>query len=958
MSNSPRANLLVVDDEPHTRLALRELLHAPDRNVVLAGSGEEALRRLLNDDFALILLDVRMPGMDGFETATLIRGRRRSQHTPIIFLTGAHEDLRSVFRGYEVGAVDYMLKPVEPDVLKSKVSVFVEIFNKRAALATQILHQQDVERDLSRENEDLETKIRERTASLIAANDMLQKEIDLREKVEENLRMKEAEARKLSLVASRTENAVIIQDAYERVEWVNDSFTRIYGYALDEAKGRKLREFLIGPEAEPPPAESGIESEAGRKLEVSRYSKSGDLYWLAIERRPIFDQCGDLTGYIEIDTDITERKQVEEELHKAKQDAEAANLAKSVFLANMSHEIRTPMNAIIGMTELAMQTGLTSEQREYLGVVKASSDSLLTIINDILDFSKIEAGRLDVESIPFWLRECLGDTMKLLALQAHEKGLELAYEIAPEIPDGLIGDPVRLRQIVINLVGNAIKFTEHGEVVLRVALETATADEITCRFSVMDTGIGIPRDKQASIFAPFLQADTSTTRNYGGTGLGLSISARLVDRMKGRIWVESEPGRETTFYFTVRFGVRPAEQRAAVPDFNGLTALVVDDHPASRSALASMLGGWQLDVHEADGKRSALQHIARAAREGRPFRLVLLDDTLPGADGYAIAERLANSPGLGVGAIIMLSTSLRRDGDARDHGSAAFTCLTKPVRPSELLDALNSVLGQSPRAEDQTVSTIPVVPSVATTRREILLVEDNPVNQKVARRILEKRGHRVTVVDSGAAAVEVLGQRRYDLVLLDVQMPGMDGIETAAAIRSNERATGGHVPIVALTAHAMEGDRERCLQAGMDGYLTKPVQSASLFEAIDRLCAAAVPSGPAVLDRDALLERVDGDVEFLGEIADLFLRDCGKLMARARDAIRRREASQLAFVLHTLRGMLGNLSANAAQDAAEKLQQLDVMQEPAQTEAAFAVLEEEIELLKAKLIDVTSEMAA
>ena len=734
---------------------------------------------------------------------------------------------------------DYALRAVSSG--NDEVGMLISSFNE--------MLERIQERDFALQSakDQLEARVQERTQEL-------QKEVNERVRAEELL----SEERKvLRALIDNVPDFMYVKDAESRFVVANASLARsrelkrpeeLLGKTDFDFYPRELAESYFQDEQNVIRTKQALFNKEEECVDAA-----GNKSWLLTTKVPLYDKNGQVTGIAGVGRDITKRREAEREMQRAREAAEAASQAKSEFLANMSHEIRTPLNGVMGMTDLALDTQLTPEQREYLETVKTSSDSLLTVINDILDFSKIEAGKIDLEAVDFNLRDCLELTLKTVAVRADEKGLELLCEVAPEVPELVRGDSTRLRQVVMNLVGNAIKFTDRGEVALKVQVEAQEGQDRVLRFTVADTGIGIPAEKRELIFAPFSQADTSTTRKYGGTGLGLTISTRLVEMMGGRIWVESEVGRGSQFHFTARLGAADAKEikveTIAPPEvLRGVKVLLVDDNQTNRRILEGMLGRWQMHSTSVEDGEEALAQLSAAREAGKPFGLILTDMHMPKMNGFTLVERIRTRPELATATIMMLTSSGHRGDAARCQELGVAAYLLKPIRQSELREAIARVLGA--REQD---GAIPLITrfSVQDAREpssflRVLLAEDNAVNQRLAVRLLEKRGHHVVVAGNGREALEALEKGSFDLVFMDVQMPEMDGLEATAAIRDKEKSSGLHQPIIALTAHAMKGDREKCLAGGMDGYLTKPIRPPELDGILEEYVSRRVVSASPV----------------------------------------------------------------------------------------------------------------
>ncbi|MGE0158934.1 MAG: response regulator [Gemmatimonadales bacterium] len=717
----------------------------------------------------------------------------------------------------------------------------------------------------------------------------------------------------------------------------NPAFLHVLGYAESDVLGKPMTEFAHVGDIDLVRREIQALSDGKQhaRFETRYRHADGSYRWLEWDAVSFVEG-----GFVHASArDVTEQKSRQVELVRAKQEAERANRVRGEFLANVSHEIRTPMNGIIGMTELALDTPLTEQQREYLQMVQGSALALLDVINSVLDFSKIEAGKLEIEAIDFTLRDTLTGALKPQALAANRKGVELLYDEGLGIPERLRGDPGRLRQVLVNMVGNAVKFTERGEVHVSVTNVGQDGDGVSIRFEVRDTGIGIPAEKLGAIFEAFTQVDGSTSRRFGGTGLGLSIASSLVTLMGGEVSVESEEGVGSVFGFTLPFEL--GHQAARPPllpskELRGLRVLVLDDNHTNRRILEGILGRMEMQPVSVASGPEALVALANAHAAGAPIDMAILDVHLPGMDGFEVAKRIREDDRFD-DLVLITITSAGRPGDGalcERHGISSY--LLKPIIPTELRDAIQLTLSRD-REAAPTQATLVTRHSLreAWGSLRVLLAEDNQVNQRLAVHILERLGHQVHVARNGREAVELFERSTFDLVLMDIQMPEMGGEEATRRIRAIEAERGGHVPVVAMTAHAMKGDRERFLEAGMDEYVSKPISQERLREVVRSLASpsdgfpphaakpALAPDAPkpdAAFDRQALLARVDSDAGLLGSLVEVFKADRPALMAAIEEAVAARDAVALADTAHTMKGALSVFGVEPARSTAEKLE--------------------------------------
>jgi len=757
--------------------------------------------------------------------------------------------------------------------------------------------------------------------------------VDISKRVEAEKTIRESEEL-FRLLSSAAPIGIFRADREGRWVYVNQRWIEMTGRAAETALGYGWLQAVHPEDREATERlwKTAAEIEMELQDETRFLTPDGNTNWVCWGSRALHGPDGSLIGYVGVIEDISKRRAAEQRLLEAKQAAESANQAKSQFLANMSHEIRTPMNGILGMTELALETPLSGQQREYLEMVKGCAESLLEIIEDILDFSKIENGKAELENVPFFLLDCVENALQPVTMRAQEKGLELEWSVRGDLPECVQGDPVRLRQILINLLGNAVKFTDAGEVLLSIECLKRSGEEAEIRFEVRDTGVGIPAENHSKVFDAFQQSDTSVTRQFGGTGLGLSISARIARMMGGEIQLESTAGEGSRFFFTVKLKTAKSAERAEEEEgkLPRVKALVVEERKGYQELAVWLMTRWGLEVEVAGSVEEARASLARQKEKKEQYRIVLVNQNLHDADGYDVAREVRAYAPRETTAILMVSSAASILEDARAAECGVFRRLRKPLRRRVLWESLRAALSQEGEPETTPIIEPPV--NAAGGHFRILLVEDNEVNQKLAVRLLEKMGHQVTLVSNGAEACETLCAATYDIVLMDLQMPVMGGLEATCKIREREQHSGQHVPILAMTAHAAAQDEKRCLEAGMDGYLTKPIRREVLRKEIERAVTQSgscengnepAPHGElseAEWNVRELLERLEGDQDFLRELLQMFRTDSQTTLMKAREALAQEDLAEMSRAAHTLKGMLKNLSMNATAELAAALE--------------------------------------
>jgi two-component system sensor histidine kinase/response regulator len=888
MSNS-LIKILVIDDDSSVRESIHNYLEDYSYIIFKAINGREGVDLFNKEEPDLVLVDLRMPEMDGMEVLEYIT--KNSPDTPIIIISGTGV-IGDAVEAIRLGAWDYLLKPIEDmEVIHHSVNKALE----RSRLI--------------KENRAYKGRLEERAAEL-------------------------------ELLLDNIETQIWYLENPETYGAVNKAHADFWGKKKSELEYENFAHKLKGEGLQPFIHGNKEVFRIKEKLNTEEWivSGTGEKRLLAISRIPKKDSNQNIEFVVCSGEDITLRKQTEEELKKAKINAEAANLAKSEFLANMSHEIRTPMNGVVGMVTLLLETNLTDEQRDFAEIVQKSADSLLMIINDILDFSKIEAGKLDLETIDFGLRTALEDISDIISLIAYKKkGLEFILDVESDVPALLRGDPIRLRQVIINLVNNAIKFTLQGEVALKVRIESEEGDKCILRFIISDTGIGISKESQKTLYEAFVQADASTTRNYGGTGLGLAISKQLVQLMGGRIGVESEEGKGSSFWFTASF-----EKQSNIRDFIDESIkdickkkiMIVSQNSGLRRMIGLHLNSWGCIYDEVSEGKTALGKLETAKKEGNSYCVAILDTQIKDMTLEELGGRIKESEGLQDIILVGLLSRGKPEQTALLERIGFDTFLIKPIRRRLLYECLVMIKSGKKVKQGNKVRQVENKEALSVDLLEkfrILLVEDNIVNQKVIMEILGRYGYRVDVLDNGEDAVKTLDRKIYDLILMDIQMPGIDGYDTTRLIRKREGDKEIRLPIIALTANAMQGDREKCIEAGMDDYISKPIHTQQLLNMVEKwLIDEGVKdiegiinhrvSDGLLFERDVLIKQFDGNMECIKDIIESYLKDVHQRMAIIKKALKDGDMNTIWRQAHTIKGASGNIGARILWDLALRLE--------------------------------------